>query len=378
MDGASIMTSRPCLYCGDTSRKKTKEHVLQNSFGGSMTLAEDVCTDCNSVVFDGLDDEFVRYAKSIFDPNMRRRMLRENLTLSFDPGWGAWYALRLDNSLAPIVCPQIAIASVFTDPIDVRFSFDKVMDSDPERTFDTIVAELCAPSAIKLEFDVRHMEANDPPLHPIVVRTAHKTYLAVAGNDDEVQTLRELISDGKLGSGLRAMPREQPREAFVERPRVVGVVRRDFEKIERAIVKTAINYVCKVAGPTAARAPEFEAMRQYALHGGASLGCVTNVYGTTASSRSSAAGELCLTKEHALMLSSNADGLSVVLLCFAGQDFCAVTLGHTKHIPAGTLIITVFDPERRTHDVIDFASPRCVWDFVNARKLRGLSSRSDG
>src|SRR5690242_3471823 len=88
------------LFCGDSTRPRTDEHVLQQAFGTSLVLKDDVCGECNTSVFSPLDTKLVEHARRFGywdhpDLPVKRTMLDGQLGVTFDAENQLWQSVRL-------------------------------------------------------------------------------------------------------------------------------------------------------------------------------------------------------------------------------------------------------------------------------------------
>jgi hypothetical protein len=109
-----------CLYCG-TEGGWTDEHVLQNAFGTSWVLTDDVCGACDSG-FSALDTklvEFVRNFAYLGHPDVKPVFRLMDGQLGLMPTRSGWQTVPVENG-KPITLPQL----IFTGQTQIQFCFD--------------------------------------------------------------------------------------------------------------------------------------------------------------------------------------------------------------------------------------------------------------
>lgn len=249
---------RPCLYCGDTEKPKTEEHVLQKALGGSLTLDKDVCGDCNTKVFSPLDGLLIRYVQTLFyyghdDVGRKRNFLQENLGSLRNDDTGKWTAARLDRDFKARILEQV----VLNDDGEFRMTLSD--GGDATRRGKTIVAELSRPD---VAITKQLIDEGDPPMCPRLIRSSPGVYVA--------RGTSEAVCDDLLGKVRAGIFREMngmtpPQRITVPPPYVEVPITFDFGAVERALAKTALNFVCATWGGNTAREPVFDEIRQLAL-----------------------------------------------------------------------------------------------------------------
>lgn len=339
---------RPCLYCLDTTRPKNTEHVLQKAFGGSMTLTEDVCENCNSVVFAPLDEELIKFMRMSLKRTMRsyRNILMENLFFFPDREQGHWSLGRFNGKMEPTTVPQIE----FENSGNFKIVFDSNIAH--KHVLNRIIEELQNIDEIRLDEQFFEIEDDEGvPLNPILARTAQKCYIIVANNAEDLSRVKSYVSSGRLVNALLQNLETPSERTTINQPIITSRVERNFLEIERAIIKTAINYVCRVLGPDVARCPQLDGLRAHALKGTHLAGVVDLCHDETPAQ--GLLGDICNSNEHALCLIGS-ESRTIVLQLFEGRLWHTIDLGTIPVIPNREFLATVFDPIGRTYETRDW------------------------
>lgn len=271
MTGESYLVARQrltqggCLYCNDNTRKRTSEHVLQKGFRTDMTLPDDVCTDCNSVVFSPLDKmliEFVRLYAYATHPDVigGRTLLQDGHSLWLDDE-GIWLTVRIDRDGRPIVFTQLVYLAEDRVHVTLDNSNPPV---DIEAELGRVRAELANPERLQLNAVIHAVPTDDdrPKVQPALVRSAPFVYQLRAASTEEAESLRARVVSGAAFANprIQGTPEARSQQVKVEK-RIVF----NMGGISRAVAKSALNLVCKALGPSVARDPAFDAVRGFAL-----------------------------------------------------------------------------------------------------------------
>ncbi|WP_437301205.1 hypothetical protein [Sorangium sp. So ce426] len=250
----------PCLYCGDAERPKTDEHVLQRAFGTSLVLEGDVCGRCNSVVFSPLDTELVGFVRGFThsghpDVLQHRHFLNMGHSASFDESSGAWISVRRDMKRGQIV-PLSQIVMVTENAAIV---------TPEERVVHQVRKEMERSNALKIERLIWRPGEGKPRAQVSIIRSGANKYLVRASSEYEADAVIDAIHSGRLFDGISITCIYDP---FKDRDtNVVLIAEGNEQDVSRAVVKSAINFVCAAASPALARDPVFSDARQFALTG---------------------------------------------------------------------------------------------------------------
>ena len=255
-------TPRPCLFCRDTSKPKTAEHVLQDGFGASLTLPDDVCEDCNTGRFSPLDKRLVDYVRTYAyadhpDVTRNRTIFQDGRCIFFDPSSQLWLHVRVDKQVRPRAFSQV----ILIGNNQLKFIADTSESSEWQELRDQMKVELSDPS--RLAVTTTTFEVNPPvDMLPALLRTAPLTYNIRARSEEGAEAMRKAVESGKLLAG----PMESvATENQTNQPLLTFSVAIPFGDIHRALAKTALNFVCAAMGPVVARSPAFDVLRRFAL-----------------------------------------------------------------------------------------------------------------
>jgi hypothetical protein len=257
------MTSnpRPCLYCESTSQPPTLEHVLQRGFGANWTLPEDVCGECNTKKFSHLDGELCRFAHAYVYRNhpgalSRRTILQEGHALWFNDQHGIWISLRVRQDGKRAVFPQL----IFRTNTEFLFLMD---EANKPVSFERIKSELRHPEKLEIEdWLVNPQSENLPEVQPAIIRSDKNTYSIRAVLQEDVDRIRGMIFSGLF----YAIPREEKKlEPFPQPTPVQIEISLKYAHIERALAKSALNFLCAAVEPEVARYGCFSELRRFVL-----------------------------------------------------------------------------------------------------------------
>ena len=254
---------RPCLYCGDAALPKSREHVLQAAFGTTLTLDDDVCERCNVQTFSPLDTSLVQFVRSLAchghpDVTPSQRLFQGPANILRDDVNSVWTSVRLDQRIRPSPFEQMIQLGggrwhVVLDP--------NRRGSDEER-LRRFLEELRVADAPTITTLV--IPDAEPPVESAVIRSAPGRFVVRGSSEQAAQELRSKIVEGKL-----APQGWQPFADPVTSRTQPGPIRvRAFiphGQIQRAIAKTAMNFVCHVLGPEIARQRRFYGIREFAV-----------------------------------------------------------------------------------------------------------------
>ncbi len=258
---------KKCLFCRDTDRVKTNEHVIQKTFGGSITLSDEVCTKCNSEIFDAPDGELERYVKKFachFHPLFEDKptFVHETQGVWFDEVAGVYISARISKELKPIMLPQIIIVDVEPQKMEVKFVIDKSDQERLEELVESFFAELADPEKIKsikpLIFNVREKRK----LEPAIIRAGKNKFAVRASSEEEAERLIKLIKDGKFSGNLFRKGETQERtKAGIPYQSSFNV---NVGYIQRALAKSALEVLCVLKGYDFCMDNTFDPIRDFA------------------------------------------------------------------------------------------------------------------
>ena len=342
----------PCLYCGDTSRPRTSEHVLQAAFGGVLTLPDDVCGICNTEVLGPLDDrlaDFVRrfvYWDSNEVPSISSP-LQQGLKI-FLADSGIWLSAWFGRGNELHVPPQ----AVFLPGGVIRFAGGKGYAERAIQLVGTIQDELKQPEHLQLSDDL--WAPREPPIQPALVRTAARCYVLRAQDPAAIEQLRAEVTSGVL---LVSIAQSNAPLATTVNPTVEGQVAIDFGRAERAVAKTALNFACVVLGPEAVRGDLFAPIRQFIVepYPKETAGFVNFLFGASVPAEMPRIAEAMARPGLHSLLFVVPDGLPLVAVCLYGRPFAVVYLAKAARRSPGDAmasVLALFDFRAKTHEVI--------------------------
>jgi hypothetical protein len=320
---------KPCLYCESTSNPKTDEHVVQQGFGCTTVLQNEVCGACNTGIFSPLDGELIRFVHSLVcfghpDVPARAPFIAGLHAVVRDEENGVWVSVRLDKDMHPTVFDQL----VFLGEGRWHISLDPRTPGKNEERLAGLRAELAQVPADSIKSTIIH--GTDPPVEPAIIRSAPGRYLIRAATDAAAERIRQHILSGRL-TAKGWSQNEGPVKSKIVEPTVH--VRASFGDgdIARALVKMAVNCTCYVFGSDVARADGFAAARCFARHGDDTGGCNIVSMDVRSERMKKAASYMCPRNHHAIRFEPTQDGLIAFLILYQ-QPIAAVgvspTLGH--------------------------------------------------
>ena len=351
----------PCLYCTDTSRLRTSEHVLQRGFGGNRTLPDDVCTTCNTDVFSPLDKELISFAHSLVywdHPHVTSRPAFTRIVgghgLMLDEVNELWMSVRVDTHGQPILFQQF----IFREDGTFAVVLDANRDAQWQQRLDDMREELSRPEQLSVE-RVILAGVGPPALQAAIVRSAPGKYFVRAADEAAAAKAETLLRSGAFGTGTTSGPAYGQQQATVQKTIAV-----DLGAAERALAKTALNFVCSVIGPEVARGPQFDELRAFALRSPYSAkraGFVGWTYGdanpTATAAFKDMASRFTEQGKHSLVL-ADVDGMPMVVVILYERPFAVVRLTRVPTagaLPADTVVAGVFDYANRTHEILRLA-----------------------
>ncbi|MEH2281149.1 MAG: hypothetical protein V7K90_07355 [Nostoc sp.] len=261
---ANTRHTYPCLFCGDNTRNRTEEHIIQHGLKNSRwTLDTDVCCQCNTNIFSPLDTKLIDFVRTYVYPNhphisKNRTLLQAGHYVQFEQGSGIWRSIRIDNNGKPFVFPQI----VFVD--ENRISFSCNSDQNSQKLLEQIKQDLVQPDKLSLSNLVFSQEDQSlPPIQPAVIKTARMTYVVRASSIEEVKLLNSQIESAELLSQFDHKQSEHQR--ISQQSEVQGNLVLDTNLINRAIAKSAVNSVCAFLGSQRARNNVIDPIKSFVL-----------------------------------------------------------------------------------------------------------------
>ena len=344
----------PCLYCRGTTTAPTAEHVLQDGFGATLTLDEDVCGTCNTQRLSPLDTELLRYARIYAfanhpDVSANRTILQDGHCVYFDDESEIWISTRLDKDVRPVVFPQI----VFPGENKLRVTMDAIADSDWSAKLEQIKSELSAPENLRLKRVL--IPGMSPKMQPAIVRSGRNRYAIRAADDRDAAALEARVMSGAVMTEATREDAEDPKPRAVH-PRIEERIQLDFGKIERAIAKTALNFVCAAEGRGVAMRAAFDPLREFVLreYDAARAGFVHLVHRDTEQDLLDMATRFCREGTHTLVL-SRAEGFPMVFLFLSQVPFAVVRLTGTpapEALPPDALDVGLLSYRSAGHKIV--------------------------
>lgn len=227
---------------------RTREHVLQASFGTSLILATQVCAECNNA-FSPIDKTFVEAVQFYHvGQNMLRSLGLGRLALEDGTNVIAQYRQNGQVTFPPQFYQ--------TTRNDWKFIGSRASD------FHAMMGELETPVNLQLRCSVVNRVVGDPPLS--IVRSAPNAYLIKGSDPELVERLYLEVREHGFrpdwcGTSLAPSAHEEPALQFN--------TALHLEPYCRAMAKVALNFVCYRMGVEVALRPELDAIRKYARYG---------------------------------------------------------------------------------------------------------------
>jgi hypothetical protein len=349
------MTSnlRPCLYCERPNPIRTKEHVLQSGFGANWTLTEDVCTDCNTPRFNPLDTALINFARTYVyrdhpDVMSKRTILQEGHADWFDEQHGIWIRLRVGQDGKPVFFPQF----IFRKDTKPLFLTDRA--DDPVILFERIKSELRHPQ-LTIKDQLVDLQSEDfPEVQPALIRSNENAYYIRAVLQEDANRIRDMISSGVLFDAIPEQKKSRPISQLIS---VRIDIFMDYDRIERALAKSALNFLCAAVGPEVARYDCFSELRRFVLgeYPAALEKFVTYLCGRDRDRhRDNFCSQFFREGHHTLVL-WEMEGFPLVFFLLYSRLFAIVRLLKEPHTPIlgteGTRI-AFFDYKSKTHSLL--------------------------
>lgn len=254
---------RPCIYCRSTACAKTSEHVLNKAFRANLTLANEVCHDCNDY-FSSFDTQLYNYVRTL-DP-LRKHPALESHDLMFFNGQvslayyeekGFWFAVRIDTRQGTwnrVPLQQIIIIS----PTTIAY-VDEPRDERQSAVRYRIMETELLRSDIKFRYPEWRMGDGRRPPQTIVARSGKDTYAIVGESAERDQEITDQIRSRALAARLKAVSRT-PMDARAEDPNIS--IRAQFRSLAVPLAKIAFNFACAALGFETIQRSEFDRVRR--------------------------------------------------------------------------------------------------------------------
>jgi hypothetical protein len=324
-----------------------------------MTLTEDVCERCNSKVFSPLDTHLLRFARDLvyWDHPAAgpKKTTIQGRGLALDEQAGVWVSIRVDGTGKPAMFPQYVFmpggaVGVFLDPSE---------GVDWTAMAAQMQQELSKPTALSLSRQIVPDSLGEglPALQTAVVRTARNTYVIRSANEKSADALEAAIREGRsLTSGTLSDPR------YTEQTGVVAHHQWDFNvgAMERALSKTALNFVCASVGPDVARTAAFDAIRSFAItpYDESNSGFVHWLFAQGMDDQIRSMFERFTRKGYHTLVLTKIEHVPFLAVVLYERPFAFVRLtsGPARGaLPPDTMIVGLFDYKSKTHKIVKMA-----------------------
>jgi hypothetical protein len=209
-----------------------------------------------------------------------------------------------------------------------------------------------------------------PPVEPAIVRSAPGVYVFRASTEEQAQSLMAQVTSGtpfrERGIAVLGELRNS-----VDNPTVTVVAKVAFGAVDRALAKTAMNFVCASLGPDVARLRVFDAVKAFALsprynEDDSPVRLVTQEEREQDAGLRDFASHMCQPDHHALVFKSLPEGLFVFAFLYQ-RPFAKIRLAESiAGFPdlEDRWVIGLFDYKRRLYRVYldtDTPPPGGVW-----------------
>ncbi|WP_438020709.1 hypothetical protein WMF18_17245 [Sorangium sp. So ce315] len=225
-----------------------------------------------------------------------------------------------------------------------------------ERVIDQVRKEMAQPNALKIERLIWRPGEGKPRAQAAIIRSGANKYLIRSSSEDEANAIADAIHSGRLLDGVSITCIYDP---FKDRDtEVVLVVEGNERDVSRAVVKSAINFVCAVVSPALGRDPVFSDARRFALtgrpHRCARL--VTFAIGESNVSEEVRAARLSLCRSgFHTMIFAESNGCPSVIINLYGQPFATVRLVCSpinRQLIGGQIFACLFDYKAGAHQLL--------------------------
>ncbi len=245
-----------CLYCRSLQGPFTDEHVLQKGLGGNLKIP-DVCSRCNNQTLARIDRALLECSPISFDRLMRTPNVRLGGS-SVVRRDSSDIEMRIDDGFTPRPVPQIHAPLPWAPgPTKLSLRAGSLSDRDA-------FVKLIDDSITKGAFAATHILAVKDGLRSISLANHQGKNLRVKAETEE-QGQKFLGWFASVWPEYKAvlMNNELQTESLGGELEILTVSRPD--DYQRAIAKTALNYLCYVKGAEFALRPEFDPLREYVL-----------------------------------------------------------------------------------------------------------------
>ncbi|MCA9580607.1 MAG: hypothetical protein KC416_02355 [Myxococcales bacterium] len=348
------MTTAPCIYCGTPGGKRTSEHVLQKAFSTNLTLPTEVCETCNTKVFSRMDGDLVDFVRGCVywdHPAItQRRVMIQGQGLTLDPSSGLWISVQLDSHAVPTVSPQL----IFLPDNHVTVVVDANKDADWKHRLSELQTDLSAPDQVSLKRQILDQSPGDnlPAVQPALIRSARRKYLIRSTSEAAASQIENAVKSGRLFETWKLVSAGSPQKSNES---VQKRIEYNFRHFERAMTKTAINFVCATFGVDIVASAPFSDARRFA-HGNEGQGSdfVTWLFGASnAASLDDGLSRYSIPGHHTIVL-AQPEGIPTAIVSLYERPFAIVHLSRSPSspFPPDTVIAGIFDYNAVTHEIM--------------------------
>jgi hypothetical protein len=332
-----------CLYCG-TEGGWTDEHVLQNAFGTSWVLTDDVCGACNSG-FSALATklvEFVRNFAYLGHPDVKPVFRLMDGQLGLMPTPSGWQTVRVENG-KPITLPQL----IFTGQTQIQFvRWREQGPASARADVSKIIGELGDIGRLRLERKLVDVAESQPA----IVRSSPRTYMLRAPTEKQLEELGMAVRSGALFSSMQTRTADSPNRVQCGEP-VKFEMKWDLGAIWRAVAKSSLNFICKALGSSTGRLPEFDAIRTFVRGENDNNEFVQLLLGDDSEQAAQAPCFVCRPGHHSLLFVGAMNPVALALSLY-GRPFATVRVTTARFKSQVMNAVALFDYNRRTHEVL--------------------------
>jgi hypothetical protein len=302
----------------------------------------------------------------------RRTILQEGHALWFNDQRGIWISLRVSQDGKRAVFPQL----IFRTNTEFLFLTD---EANKPVSFERIKSELRHPEKLKIEdWLVDSQPKNLPAVQPAIIRSGQNTYSIRAVLQEDVNRIKNMISSGLFD----AIPREEKKLEPLPQPTPVQIeISVKYDHMERALAKSALNFLCAAVGPEVARYDYFSEVRRFVLgeYPAAPGEFVMPLWDQGRDQHSDNSYSLFSREGHHTLVLWEVEGFPLVFFLLYSRPFAVVRLLKEPHPPIlgieGTRI-AFFDYKSKTHTLQTLGD--YIPDFCNQlSQMFGQSNISD-
>jgi hypothetical protein len=248
----------------------TKEHVVQESLGGNLTLDEEVCGVCNTDIFTPMDHELCNFIRLYYHdhPDLKQDAFSYILgrhSVYYDETKSIYVSVRLDRKYVPRHLPQL----VFLD--DDLNVVQWIMDDDEniniQKTVTTFFKELNTTSK-KIKTLIFAQDDQKPKMQPAIIRSGKGAFAVRAQDDEMADKVHKFIASGKLTFGDELLKDHNKDSSNV---RMQGRAKVNVGYISRALAKSALEFYCVFEGHHKTINHIFDSIRNYINTGNSDL-----------------------------------------------------------------------------------------------------------